>query len=499
MKIFNFSLILLFFFPGITMAQSASLIPGALAIDGDVPPLIGHNIELRSDNLGNNFFAMAGGNNGSSYLNLRRGGGAFGAASATFGQFTTPSLTAYAQWNTGIGANIFSDASDYEIVLEGSSNLALSFFSPLSIDAQTLGTTLRNQSGHTLTLENGSNPATFLMKSFENGFGGTNDFAGFLWKPDGTGSTLSLMATSFDDTGVGPISMLSLLSRFSSNGNFQTVGDVIVNSIEIIDLGNSNLGVDADFLPSSGALGWDLGNNVPNESWDDVVADDFINVSDRRLKKEIRKLNYGLEEILQLNPVQYKYLKDLDEEKDHLGLIAQEVLDIIPEVVATHDVDADSTGQLVRKKNEYLGINYVSLVPVLVQSIQEQQAEIEELKAQKAALENRLVRLEQYLNLEPVEEEQTIVLTSTPQLMQNIPNPAMGLTQIGYFLPRSASSAQVQIFDQSGRLLQTTDLNALAGQHQVKVGLGQLPAGQYHYSLVVDGQLVDTKKMLVIE
>ena len=479
-------------------AQSASLIPGRLQISGQVPAPSGTNIDFRSDNSGNNFLTVGAGNNGSSYFTLNKGNSNIGSAYVTYGGFTTSNFTSFAAWNAGIGGSIFAERNDYEVVLTGSSNLSLNFLSPLSISAETLGTTLSSTTGTTLTLERGTNPASLLIKSFENGFAGSSDYAGFQWSPNGAGTELNLFATSFDNTGGFPISSIATMATFQSDGDFAPAGDIVWGNIELGDLGSSNIGVDADFIPYRPNVGWDLGNNVNGEQWDEVVANDFISFSDRRLKQQIRKLDYGLEALLQLNPVQYKYHTDHEAEGDRLGLIAQEVLDIIPEVVATHDVDTDSTGQLIRTKNEYLGINYVALVPVLIQSIQEQQTEIDELRAEKAELEDRLARIEEHLGLEPQEEDETIVLTGEkPQLEQNVPNPATDQATISYYLPQDVSRAELHLFDQSGRLLQQTALNNQAGQRTVQLNLQQLPSATYTYTLFVDGQVVASRKLVV--
>ncbi|MCX6334548.1 MAG: tail fiber domain-containing protein, partial [Bacteroidia bacterium] len=65
------------------------------------------------------------------------------------------------------------------------------------------------------------------------------------------------------------------------------------------------------------------------------------------------------------NPVTFKW-KSQPDGKRHLGLIAQEVMPLVPEVVDTGD-DPDKT----------LGINYAGLVPVLISAIKEQQKQIE--------------------------------------------------------------------------------------------------------------------------
>lgn len=94
-----------------------------------------------------------------------------------------------------------------------------------------------------------------------------------------------------------------------------------------------------------------------------------IHSSDRRLKKEIEDLNYGLAEILKLQPKAYKW-KNRTQEYKSIGLIAQEVQTIINEIVIAQD-DEQKT----------LGVSYTELIPILINAIKEQQKQIEELEA----------------------------------------------------------------------------------------------------------------------
>ncbi len=89
--------------------------------------------------------------------------------------------------------------------------------------------------------------------------------------------------------------------------------------------------------------------------------------SDARLKKEVLPSEYGVEEVMKLRPVEFKYTW---EDNKRIGFIAQEVQEIIPEVVS---VDEDTT-------QEYLKINMQEMLPVLVKAVQEQQLQIQALK-----------------------------------------------------------------------------------------------------------------------
>lgn len=120
--------------------------------------------------------------------------------------------------------------------------------------------------------------------------------------------------------------------------------------------------------------------------WVRLYAQDAsIHTSDARLKTDIHDLDYGLEEILQIRPTSYRW-KNKPEGPTKIGVIAQEIQKIIPEVVDVGD-DEDQT----------LGVAYTDLIPVLINGMQEQQQQIGELKNNNQALEERVKALEQKL------------------------------------------------------------------------------------------------------
>lgn len=95
----------------------------------------------------------------------------------------------------------------------------------------------------------------------------------------------------------------------------------------------------------------------------DITSPNFYSVSDERLKSNIQDAPYGLAEVMQLRSVSY----DMNG-KHEIGLLAQNVEQHMPEYVTT---DADGTKKL----------DYAKMVSTLVKTVQEQQAQIEELKA----------------------------------------------------------------------------------------------------------------------
>jgi hypothetical protein len=94
------------------------------------------------------------------------------------------------------------------------------------------------------------------------------------------------------------------------------------------------------------------------------------NPSDKRLKNNITNLKWGLKEILQLRPVEYNWKEDKINQGKQFGFIAQEVNEIMPEAIKEFGEDI-----------KYLGLEKEAIYAALVKAIQEQQAQIEELKA----------------------------------------------------------------------------------------------------------------------
>ena len=89
---------------------------------------------------------------------------------------------------------------------------------------------------------------------------------------------------------------------------------------------------------------------------------------------------------MQLRPVTYAWLAD-DTGETRNGLVAQEVLQVFPEVVNTTDEIVDEeTNEIIEVPAEYLGINYSLLIPKLIKALQEQQVMIDELRQQVANL-----------------------------------------------------------------------------------------------------------------
>lgn len=113
-----------------------------------------------------------------------------------------------------------------------------------------------------------------------------------------------------------------------------------------------------------------------------VYGASFTNPSSRLVKENI--INMSEEEakkILLLNPVDFDYIKEFGGEKNQRGLIAEDVLNIIPSCVTVPEEYSES--DFAPEKgimNKVLAIDYSKLIPYLIKMVQMQQEEIEALK-----------------------------------------------------------------------------------------------------------------------
>lgn len=92
----------------------------------------------------------------------------------------------------------------------------------------------------------------------------------------------------------------------------------------------------------------------------------------------------------------------------------------------------------------------------------------------------------------------SFIVEKQSELEQNIPNPFNGTTKINYYIPPTSQKANLKIFSISGQLVENINIKTF-GRGEIEVSLENLKNGLYHYSLEVDGQIIDTKKMTSIK
>jgi len=221
-----------------------------------------------------------------------------------------------------------------------------------------------------------------------------------------------------------------------------------------------------------------------------ATVQQLVNSSDIRLKENVTLLKEDVNEgstlanVLNMNVIKYNYIdrsansdtaKVMKEEtlkEMHYGLSAQELREIYPDLVRE--------GQ-----DGYLGINYIELVPILIRSIQELKAELDEVKGMDTGRTRSVEDNKEVFN----------TVSSKNVLYQNSPNPFKEQTIIRFSLADDARNAAICIFDMTGKTIKKLPISS--GMDSVSIGGYELGEGMFLYSLVVNGQEIDTKRMII--
>jgi hypothetical protein len=129
-----------------------------------------------------------------------------------------------------------------------------------------------------------------------------------------------------------------------------------------------NMGLDNDNVFRIG--GWSAAANrfQMDMSGNLTMAGNVTAYSDVRLKTNIQTIENALDKVMQMRGVSYERI---DNGEKNVGVIAQEIKEVLPEVVLEREGD-----------DQYMSVSYGNIVGVLIEAIKELKAEIEELKGQ---------------------------------------------------------------------------------------------------------------------
>ena len=83
-----------------------------------------------------------------------------------------------------------------------------------------------------------------------------------------------------------------------------------------------------------------------------------------------------------------------------------------------------------------------------------------------------------------------------PKLYQNYPSPARSITTIPCIIPEGMRNAYIHLYNLMGVLVQEIPVISI-GENRIDINTSNWTSGLYIYSLVVDGRIIDTKRMIV--
>ena len=162
----------------------------------------------------------------------------------------------------------------------------------------------------------------------------------------------------------------------------------------------------------------------------------------------------------------------VEKNKNRYGFLVDDISLICPDVVSEY-------------ADQQSGIDYFEIIPILVEAIKDQQAQIDELQHQIANLSGVDIP-----NDEAKSTGSRLNPHSAAKNSQNI--------SISYYIDKINGEASLLLFDMQGKLIKTYPI-AIAGEGQINITANSQPAGMYLYSLVVDGNEIATQKIILTE
>jgi hypothetical protein len=320
-----------------------------------------------------------------------------------------------------------------------------------------------------------------------------NDKTGFVVnQPIGTnnntGGAISVGQTSFNSIGLR-------VNAFTSKVVTGITADAVNGTL-------STIGVSGAATPSS-TLGFAAGiygraQNFNNQQWAGffegrVFAQAYFRPE---IPTPINPGNPGLdpnlpvaERLMQVTARTYNSKKDTEVNAaanlQH-GFAADELEKVFPELVKTINQPVfDQSGKLTNTIS-VKAIDYDGMIPILVSTVQELNNKIAELEK---ALETADSKANRGLQTNADSGSKGVFLN------QNVPNPFSDRTTIRYQLLEGTSKASLIIFDMNGGIKKEFPLTE--NKSEITVTASQIGKGLFIYSLVQNGQILETKKMII--
>ena len=302
-------------------------------------------------------------------------------SSAVLNQLQIPSI--YTNGSVSTGTNVVTIGTNGQLYMTGSYGggggsgifeQTGSFYATTN-DLQITGSTVMKN-----TFESGDTDSITLSVEGSGSVSGS----GLFEVQGSTGNLFSVIDDGMDDVifAANSISGTPVISANADNtvklGKLNGFGIVISGSTPApSDIALANILMTGS-VSISGSMGVGMSATTTFgriDAKNDVVA---FSSSDIRLKKYVKNIPNALDKVSQINGVNFQWRKTDEEMKQNVhsfegkdvGVIAQEVEKILPEIVITRD-------------NGYKAVKYEKIIPLLVEAIKELQAEVQELKNSK--------------------------------------------------------------------------------------------------------------------
>jgi len=276
-----------------------------------------------------------------------------------------------------------------------------------------------------------------------------------------------------------------------------------------------------NYLKISPSSTMDIGSNLgaiyfweSTTKFNKVFGGTYTTQSDKRLKENILPIENATEILKKLKTYSYYFISEpIETRKKDYGILAQEIEELLPDLVYTVQMEDSIETKLV---------NYTGFISFLIKGFNEQQSLIEQQQTEMEVLqkvvfsqESELIELKELrktvkelqeivskccanpksLQTPVIPEESQQTIPEKAVLMQNTPNPFTSNTEISCNIPVIANHAFIYVYNLQG--IELKSFPVTQGFNTITIHGSELPAGMYLYALVVDNEIIDTKRMIL--
>uniref|UniRef100_UPI0040484054 T9SS type A sorting domain-containing protein n=1 Tax=Roseivirga sp. TaxID=1964215 RepID=UPI0040484054 len=201
-----------------------------------------------------------------------------------------------------------------------------------------------------------------------------------------------------------------------------------------------------------------------------VTANSYLTWSDQRFKKNINSDYNTYQKLYKIKIYEYQY-EDFEPEKTHYGVIAQELKELLPNMVAGDD-------------EKGLSVNYAEMIPLLIRAVQDQKQTIDMLVNEVSTLKNELAENQKSKNPVEFKKEEMILY----------PNPSSSSVKISFKNKLENSTSSIEVVNLNGEVIQTI---ARSGRDSIELTNEKLQKGVYFVRYISNGELIATKRMII--
>jgi hypothetical protein len=384
--------------------------------------------------------------------------------------------------------NSFTSNGQLKLYTNGSLSIGSITQPPVGAELQVIGSTVFSSNTAAIT-------SSAFIKGF-NAFSNANS-PDYTWYGD---TALGIFHPKVNTLGVavaGKTTMLFsqanniVIDSTADNGDrFQINTNQNQNALDIFShTSSNNLYSAINWVNNTTTKAWAVKNGAQDEFFvygnGQAYSYGWNTISDSTMKENVFAIHNALNTTLKLQGVTYnlKNNNGLAKPDRYMGLIAQAVERVVPEVVTTNS-------------NGLKTIAYSNMVGLLVEAIKDEDNKVNALQKKLDSCIEATKRISLNQNKKDNRNE-----SDTSNQARLYPCSACPVDQQMVFhcyVPLKTKNARLMVFDMNGGLKKAITINGKSNQ-MINVNKGELVPGMYYYSLMIDGNEVDTKKVIMTQ